>query len=667
MQKKVGLVTCYFMNNYGSLLQAYATQQFLDNNNIENETIDVSNLIDFKKGKRKFYKSQITNFSFVKTKFGRAKLLIHKKINKTLRKNISIRNKMFDEYKRNFNLTGIYPTYEIIGKIAEKRYSDVIVGSDQLWLPLNVVADYYTLNWVPDSVNKISYSTSFGVSTVESKYEGKYISFLNRINHLSTREKSGVELIKKLTNIDAKLVCDPTLLLTKDEWEQHSIKERIIEDKYIFCYFLGNNVEHRKFVERLKEKTGYKIVSINHSDEYVKYSDKFADITPYNVGPKEWINMIKNAEYVCTDSFHATVFSILFNRYFFDFRRFSQKNKNNTNSRLDSLLNIAGISTERILNGNESIDKVTNYKIDYKKVDKNIEKVRNDSKKWLLNSLEYKEEKGKEKYIKIERKEDCTGCSSCVNSCPQNAIGMVRDEEGFLYPEVNEDKCINCGICKKSCPMINNKKNIANNQKVFVFQHKDNKVRKESTSGGAFTAIAEYITKNDGIVYGVAFDDNFNVIHTRVDNINELYKFRNSKYVQSDPNNTFSQVKDDLNNNKLVLYSGTSCQISGLRSYLKKDYENLILVDVVCRAVPSPLVWKKYLSLRESQLGKIDKAFFREKVYGYKYSNLTMYSKRKRYKAGIDSDPYLRAFFQTSMTGRHVTSVSIKRRIGKVI
>lgn len=113
-----------------------------------------------------------------------------------------------------------------------------------------------------------------------------------------------------------KVVCDPTILLTKEEWEQEAVPEKIIPDKYILCYFLGSNIEHRKFAERLKEKTGYKIVSLNYADEYVKYSDTFADITPYDIGPREWINLIKNAEYVCTDSFHGTVFSLLFNKNF---------------------------------------------------------------------------------------------------------------------------------------------------------------------------------------------------------------------------------------------------------------------------------------------------------------------------------------------------------------
>ena len=171
--KKVGIVSCYFKYNYGSMLQAFATQQVLDDLGIENETINIEQNIDFAKGKQKYYKSQILNFSFIKSKLGMVKLVIDKKMNKKLKSNIAIRNKKYEEFKKNFNITRPYLKYEEMTEQC-KNYSSVLVGSDQLWLPVNVVADYYTLNWVPDNVNKISYSTSFGVSSIPKKYDEKY-------------------------------------------------------------------------------------------------------------------------------------------------------------------------------------------------------------------------------------------------------------------------------------------------------------------------------------------------------------------------------------------------------------------------------------------------------------------------------------------------------------
>lgn len=389
MSKKVGIVSCYFKNNYGSMLQAYATKKILDNNNILNETICIDDNIDFKKGKRKYYLSQIFNYNFIKSKFGMIKMKLDKKIVKGLSSNISLREKKYKEFRKLFNLSKNVKTYAQLSNMAENEYSDIIVGSDQLWLPVNIVANYYTLNWVPKKVNKISYATSFGVSSIPKKYYQKYKYFLNRINHVSIREDSGIKLAKEVAGIDAKLVCDPTILLTKEEWGKIAIKDRIIKEKYILCYFLGNNIQHRKFAERLREKTGYKIVSLNHADEYVKYSDEYADIIPYDIGPQEWINLIKNAEYVCTDSFHGTVFSLIFNKIFFNFRRYNTKAKASTNSRLDSLLKIVGVSDERILSGQENIDDVLEYHIDFNIVNTRLENFRDESKQWLLNSINW--------------------------------------------------------------------------------------------------------------------------------------------------------------------------------------------------------------------------------------------------------------------------------------
>ena len=156
MSKKVGIVSCYFKHNYGSMLQAYATQKILDDMGIENETINIDKNVDFANGKKKYYMGQLLNFEFLKAKLGMVKLKIDKKINKQLGKNISIRDKKYEEFRKVFKLTEEYKTYAELNEKAKKDYSSVLVGSDQLWLPVNIVADYYTLNFVPDEVNKVS-------------------------------------------------------------------------------------------------------------------------------------------------------------------------------------------------------------------------------------------------------------------------------------------------------------------------------------------------------------------------------------------------------------------------------------------------------------------------------------------------------------------------------
>ena len=643
--KKVGIVSCYFKNNYGSLLQAYATQQFLNSNNIPNVTVKIEHNKDLEKNKKKFYISQLTNFNFIKTKFGMVKLKFYKNINSKLKKNIAIRNKKFAEFRDLFSFSQSCSDYKELGSMADEEFSNVVVGSDQLWLPVNVVSDYYTLNWVSDKVNKISYATSFGVSKIPTKYIELYDKFLKRIKYLSVREARGKNLIKEITGQDAQLVCDPTLLLTKEDWDEIATKKRIIKEKYILCYFLGNNIEYLKFAKRLKNETGFKIVSLNHVDEFVKYSERISDYAPYDVGPKEWINLIKNAEYVCTDSFHCTVFSIIFNKEFFCFKRHNNKNLNSTNSRLDSLLNTLEINN-RSLRGNENVAEIIKLKINYNKVNKNVSSFKQRSQKWFLDSIIIdKEDKN---HVEINNKKLCCGCTACKNICPKNAITMVSDEEGFLYPKVDEKKCIKCGLCKKVCPITNSQKKNAFEQKTYLFQNKKENIRSDSSSGGFFTALGEYVIENNGIVFGASFDDNFIVKHTKCDNVNDLQKFRKSKYVQSDLTNVFEDVKNYLNENKLVCFSGTPCQVEGIKAYLRKDYDNLILVDIMCHSVPSPLFFEKYKDyvLKKLKADKILEINFRDKSkYGYKYPFMTVKTNNGTYSEAIDTDPYLRAFF----------------------
>lgn len=665
--KKVYISSCYFKHNYGSMLQAYATQKFLDLNNIDNETIDISTLADFSKGKKKYYKSQIFNINFYKAKLGMIKLLVRKKLNKKLKKNFSIRYKRFQKFQDDyFRLSENFNTYDELGEFCNNKASNVVVGSDQLWLPVNVVADYYTLNFVPDNVNKISYSTSFGVSSIPKKYEEKYKKFLSRLNHISTREETGNKIIKDICEIDSKVVCDPTLLLTRENWEEISSNKTIIDEKYIFCYFLGKNKNHRKFAEKLRKITGYKIVSINHCDEFVKYSEKYADYIPYDVGPSEWINLIKNAEYVCTDSFHGTVFSIIFNKQFFSFRRYAKKNKFSTNSRLDTLLKTSGIDN-RIFTGEENeidIKSIIADKINYELANKRIEDYRNESSEWFLSSLEMNgttEEKG----IRIDNKKNCCGCSACQNICPKNAITMTEDSEGFMYPKVDGNKCVGCNFCKKVCPILNREKEIEKSQYGYLIRNNDEKILAESTSGGAFSAFAEAIIENNGVVFGATFDENYDVHHIEVDNKESIYKFRNSKYVQSDLEDCFFKCKKYLNEGRMVLFSGTPCQIEGLIFYLGKEYDNLYLIDIVCHSVPSRLIWRKYKEMRLLKNPDLRPVAFRDKTkYGYEYSQMRFDDSKKIY-TGVESDQYLRAFFKDLSVRPSCYNCKFKKRYRK--
>lgn len=251
--------------------------------------------------------------------------------------------------------------------------------------------------------------------------------------------------------------------------------------------------------------------------------------------------------------------------------------------------------------------------------------------------------------IEINKKQDCCGCTACVAVCTKNAIVMKEDEEGFLYPTVDGERCIGCGACERVCPVIHTKQEKSFEQAAYIIQHKDAAVLRESTAGGAFTAIAQYVLSKKGIVYGVELGEDFVARHVAVEDASELFRFRNSKYVQSSVGEeTYRQVKSFVESGKHVCFSGTPCQIEGLKSYLNKDYSNLITVDVVCRAVPSPLIFRKYIEYQQHALSdNIISVRFRDKHYGYKYSTLNVITDKNHgaYHQGVESDPWLRAFF----------------------
>lgn len=245
-------------------------------------------------------------------------------------------------------------------------------------------------------------------------------------------------------------------------------------------------------------------------------------------------------------------------------------------------------------------------------------------------------------------KKDCTGCAACVSACPAKCMVMQEDAEGFLYPQIQAEACIKCGKCTRVCPVANQKEEMPFLQTGYIVQNKEEQILRESTAGGAFTAIARYVIEQGGVVFGAALTENLSVQHCCADHMEALAGIRGSKYVQSAIGNTFIQAKEYLDQGKPVCFSGTPCQIEGLMAFLGRDYENLITVDVVCRAVPSPLIYRKYLELQEAKFGeKITGIRFRDKAYGYKYSTMNLTTERNRgnYHEGVETDPWLRAFF----------------------
>ena len=227
------------------------------------------------------------------------------------------------------------------------------------------------------------------------------------------------------------------------------------------------------------------------------------------------------------------------------------------------------------------------------------------------------------KTVNIIKKEQCCGCKSCYQSCPKNCISMISDNEGFCYPHINNDLCINCGICLKKCPAYNENK-YHKTRKAYGVIGKDSKLIKRSSSGGVFIVLAEYVVKKmNGYVVGSIIDDNGNVFHSITNDFDIVKKMQGSKYVESDLKDTFPLIKSKLKEDKLVLFTGTPCQNASLISFLGRHFENLILVDLICHGVPSQKTWlSKFSEINNKykQLGTIQfryKDVFNKTNYSY--------------------------------------------------
>lgn len=387
--KKSAIVSCYFIHNYGSMLQAYATQKVLDKLQIENETINVSGFLSqLRKAQYAYIIKSGLKSDIIKDRLGKARnVLVKKFLRNQYTRNIKLRDAEFDMFAGEFiRKSNVYPSLRDLASKCGENYETVLIGSDQLWLPANIAADYYTLNFVPEGMNSVAYATSFGVASLPADAAEMAKIFLPRIKHISVREHAGQKLVQELTGRQVPVVCDPTLLFTGEEWMDIQEKEPIIKEPYIFCYLIGNSNLHRTFVRKLKRETEMKVIALTHVDYYMKSDEGYADCTPYDIGPAEFLNLIRNSSYVCTDSFHCTVFSILYKKVFFAFKRYTHNTKQSTNSRLDTLFDLMGIHGH-MLNGGEDIQECLNMKIDYVEIYKKLESVREESYEYLRKAL----------------------------------------------------------------------------------------------------------------------------------------------------------------------------------------------------------------------------------------------------------------------------------------
>lgn len=382
--KKAGLCVRYDCDNFGSMLQILATQKVINQAGWDYE------IIRYDKRTPLFYLTNVTrlfNPYFMKGKIKTFEKNRKLKGYPEVQQGNAVRNKCIADYRKKYigPYSEVYGGFGNLCKNAEK-YDAVIVGSDQLWTPAGIKSKFYNLLFVPDQINKVSFATSFGVGEVPSSQKKMTTQYLERINHISVRETRGAEMVKELTGRDVTVALDPTLLFTGDEWKTIFPEERVIDEPYILAYFLGSNEEHRDAVEQLKKDTGLRVVTIPFMDVFVERDLSFGDERLFNVGPIEFLNLIRGAEYICTDSFHGSVFSILNHKQFITFNRTNSNDKQTRNSRIDSLFGLLGLEKRRYQTGMRLKD-VIGRSIDYEIVDQKMVELRKETLGFLDHAL----------------------------------------------------------------------------------------------------------------------------------------------------------------------------------------------------------------------------------------------------------------------------------------
>lgn len=382
--KKVGLAIVTYTINYGTFLQAFATQMAIQKLGYETEIININSVIaDVSKARRKYFMRRMFDISELWSYRHTIAAIIARRTNRKYRDYISSREECFQLFgEKYFNVGPKCDSWLGLTQYCE-IFSSVVVGSDQLWRPANISGNFYTLNFVPDYINKVSYATSFGLNTIREEQKETATGFLQRIEHLSCREESGKKIIESLLNRKVKVVCDPTLLLRQSDWNLFVKDEPIVEGEYILVYLLGANKKHRAYVRKLAKETSCKIVGVLHGAGYIRGDRDFVDEAPTSVDPFDFLNLIKYAKYVCTDSFHGCVFSTIFEKNFYAFKRFSDKNHMSTNTRVTGLLEKLNLSGRLVT----ECEDVFFEDIDYIKVKENMDEYRAFSEEYLATAL----------------------------------------------------------------------------------------------------------------------------------------------------------------------------------------------------------------------------------------------------------------------------------------
>ena len=597
---KIGIMTYYAVHNYGAALQAFALQYTLRKFGVETEFLryfDKHNESPKGNGGSKLRvllsnRTLLIELLFHPSRFLRVHKVSHKK------------NDAFNDFKKNYLKCSAEPYYDSEDlKTANFLYDGFVTGSDMVWTPIGQNLSAYFLQFA-DKGKRFSYSPSMtGCSNYSAEDVTQIKNYLNSMDIISCREQEGCDFVKELIGHEVFHTLDPTILLSKEDWcKALNIKINKPAKPYILCYnFKGLPKKAYKEVHRIAKERGWDILYVPMERSEV-YSNLQHGLTN-GCGPKEFVELFFNASFCVSNGYHGFLFSLISENPFIVYHREKENAWKSNETRISDFMDMLGIRNRYLDLDDDISDSLLEFNVT--SINRKLILEREKSLMYLSNvvrcaadnTLSSPKEISNVRDLSIKK---CTGCSLCANICPFNAIKMKENEEGFIVPDIDNEKCKECGKCAKLCPSVNPLKK--QYPKVsFVCLSKDSLIE-NSASGGVFITLAKhYIEDLKGVVYGVVLDENFTCRHKEASTIEELIPMQNSKYIQSMMGTCYKQAKGRLDEGRYVLFSGTPCQIAGLKKFIGKDYEKLLTVEIICHGVPNQRFWKHYLK----ELGKL--------------------------------------------------------------
>ena len=555
---RIGILTFHAADNYGAVLQAYALVEWLRQNRMDPEIID--------------YRSRVFDkYKVFRTKlYRRAPYTFFVDVLKCAQK--TKRNRNFDSFRKAYLpvSTEKYFSEKNLERAAE-NYDCFICGSDQIWNPelTQGVDPVYFLSFVQDSKKKIAFSPSVALKKLTEFQIAAMVQHMVSFSSLSIREQEAIDILQPYCEKTITRTCDPVFLLERDSY-QNTVSNKYEGKRFIFLYVVGTAARFRNviaYAERKAKERGLDLYYLIDGDK------TFFHIRGKNVfgcKPTEFLSLVKNAEYVISNSFHATAFSIIFEKQFVTFL------KDGTGSRMVNLLREFALD-DRVFNEKTKED-VMEQLIDYTGFDTKLRDFRQSSVDYLFKAL------GKK--------------------CTVEAENEIAETDGE----------------KRAAARKELMDFVAWRRKCFLARHRDANVVANSRSGGVFTALSDVVLQRGGVVYGCRMEGTGIAIHDRAVSKEERDRFRGSKYIQSEMRDCYRQVKNDLKEGRTVLFSGTGCQIAGLYGFLRgEDLSKLYTVDIICHGVPSQMLWNEYLKwIEKKQKDTVTDVNFRNKRYGWK-------------------------------------------------